>query len=80
MPGTYYYLFRADRGGKDDRFDAVTDAAAAEYTRELLLDEGAEEGDGGSLYRVDDGGRGEEEFVTEVRLGDDEIEDECYCY
>ena len=73
------YLIRFDRGG-DERFDAVTDAAAAEHTRELLLDEGAEGGDGGSLYRVDDGGRGEEEFVTEVRLGDDEIEDECYCY
>lgn len=65
------YMIRFDRGPVE-RFDAVTDAAARDYVRELLYDEGAEEGDGGSLYRVDAGGRGEEEFVAEVRLGDDE--------
>ncbi len=70
-----HYLIRFDRSGGDERFDAVTDKAAAEYVRELLLDEGAEEGDGGCLYLVDDGGRGEEEFVAEVRLGDDEGDD-----
>ena len=52
------------------------DDAARDYVRELLLDEGAEEGDGGCLYRCDEGGRGEEEFVDEVRLGDDEGDDE----
>ena len=64
------YLIRFDRG-QSERFDAVTDDAARDYVRELLLDEGAEDGDGGCLYRCDEGGRGEEEFVAEVRLGDD---------
>jgi hypothetical protein len=74
------YLIRFDRGGGDERFDAVTDDAARDYVRELLLDEGAEEGDGGCLYRCDEGGRGEEEFVAEVRLGDDaEPIDDPYC-
>ena len=68
------YLFRCDRGGRDDRFDAASDAAALDYVRELLADEGADEGDGGSLYRLDEGGRGEEEYVGEVHLGDDEPE------
>lgn len=72
MPGTYHYLFRADRGGQDDRFDAVSDAAACDYVRELLYDEGAEDGDGGCLYRLDDPDRGVETFIAEVRLGDDE--------
>jgi hypothetical protein len=66
------YLIRFDRGGNDERFEAVSNAAAADYVRELLYDEGAEEGDGGCLYLVDEGGRNEEEFVAEVRLGDDE--------
>lgn len=74
------YLVRFDRGD-DERFDAVTDAAARDYCRELLADEGADEGDGGSLYRLDDGGRGDEEFLGEVRLGDDDADDApvpCY--
>lgn len=65
------YLFRFDRG-PSERFVAFSDSAAAEYAREVLYGEGAEEGDGGSLYRCDEGGRGDEEFVREVRLGDDE--------
>ena len=74
------YLIRFDRGGGDERFDAVSDDAARDYVRELLLDEGAEEGDGGCLYRCDEGARGEEEFVAEVRLGDDaEPIDDPYC-
>jgi hypothetical protein len=73
------YLIRFDRGGPDERFDAVTDAAARDYARDLLLDLGAEEGDGGSLYRLDDGGRGDEEYIGEVHLGDDEPEPgECF--
>ena len=28
--------------------------------------------DGGGLYRIDEGGRGEEEYVGEVHVGDDE--------
>ena len=74
------YLIRFDRG-QSERFEAVNDAAARDYVRELLYDEGAEEGDGGSLYIVDEGGRGDEEFIAEVRLGDDAEDDEpagCY--
>lgn len=72
------YLFRPDRGPVE-RFDAVSDAAAREYVRDLLLDEGAEDGDGGGLYRIDEGGRGDEEYLGEARLGDDEgDDDECF--
>lgn len=75
------YLIRFDRGG-DERFDAVSDAAARDYARELLADEGADEGDGGGLYRLDAGGRGDEEYLGEVRLGDDDDADDapvpCY--
>ena len=66
------YLFSHDCTGPDFRFDAVSDVAALDYARELLADEGAEEGDGGGLYRIDEGGRGEEEYVGEVHVGDDE--------
>lgn len=35
------YLIRFDRG-QSERFEAVSDAAARDYVRELLYDEGAE--------------------------------------
>lgn len=69
------YTFRPDRGNVE-KFDAVHDDAARDYVRDLLFDEGAEDGDGGSLYRVDDGGRGDEEFLGEVRVGDADADDE----
>lgn len=73
------YLIRFDRGGSDERFDAVNDAAASDYVREMLLDAGAEEGDGGGLYRIDEGGRGDEEYLGDIHLGDDEPgDDECF--
>lgn len=74
------YLIRFDRGGHDERFEVVSNEAATDYVRELLYDEGAEEGEGGCLYLIDEGGRGDEEFVTEVRLGDDDeaIDDPYY--
>ena len=73
------YLFSHDCTGPDYRFDAVSDAAARDYARDLLHDDGAEDGDGGSLYRLDEGGRGDEEYVGEVHLGDDEPgDDECF--
>ena len=72
------YLVRFDRG-PSERFDAVNDDAARGYVREVLFDEGAEDGDGGGLYRVDDGARGDEEYLGDVRLGDDEPgDDECF--
>jgi hypothetical protein len=70
------YIVRFDRG-PSERFDAVNNAAACDYVREMLHDEGAEDGDGGSLYIVDEGGRGDEDFVADIRLGDDEP-DECF--
>lgn len=68
------YLIRFDRG-QTEIFDACNDAAARDYTRELLVDEGAEEGDGGSVYRTEGDA---EEFIGEVRLGDDDAEDDGY--
>ena len=65
------YLARFDRGPVE-RFECVNDAAARDYVKELLYDEGAEEGDGGAVYRVDEGGRVDEEYIGEVRLGDDD--------
>ena len=57
------YLIRFDRG-QTEIFDACNDAAARDYTRELLYDEGAEEGDGGNLYRDDE--NGDAEFIGRV--------------
>jgi hypothetical protein len=76
------YLARFDRG-PSTRFDAVTDSAAIDYARELLADEGADDGDAVSVYRTDDGGRGDEEFIGEVVAGDDDQADDerpapCY--
>jgi hypothetical protein len=65
------YLVRFD-SGPDETFDAVSDAAAADYVRELLSDGLADDDDTGSLYRVDEGGRGDEEYVCEVSLGEEE--------
>jgi hypothetical protein len=65
------YLVIFDRG-RPEMFEACNDAAARDYVRELLYDEGAEEGDGGNLYRE---AGGDEEFIGEVRLGDDAEDD-----
>lgn len=64
------YLARFDRG-PSTRFDAVTDAAAVDYVRELLADEGADDGESASVYRLDDDGNGTEEYIGEaVAVGD----------
>jgi len=65
------YLVIFERG-RPEMFEACNDAAARDYVRELLYDEGAEEGDGGNLYRE---AGGDEEFIGEVRLGDDAEDD-----
>jgi hypothetical protein len=67
------YLIRFDNG-PCERFQAIGDRAAREYVREILFDEGAEEGDGGALYRTDEGGRGDEDYIGDVRLGEGEDE------
>jgi hypothetical protein len=70
-PETRRYLVRFD-AGPDEQFDAADDAAAAGYVRELLSDRLADDDDTGSLYRLDEGGRGEEEYLCEVSLGEGE--------
>lgn len=67
------YLARFDRG-PSERFDAVSDAAARDYCVEILSDGWCDEDESVSLYRVDDGGRGDEEYLGEVSLGGDEPE------
>lgn len=70
------YIARFDRG-PSERFEAVNDAAARDYVRELLYDEGAEEGDGAYVYLVNEGERGEEEYIGEVAIGDDDNRDDA---
>ena len=65
------YLGRFDRG-PSTRFDAVTDAAAVDYVRELLADEGADDGESASVYRLDDDASGVEEYIGEATAGDDD--------
>jgi hypothetical protein len=66
------FIFRADSGA-DWEYEAETVAAAIEHARGLLLDDGAEDGEGGGLYQVEDTGRGiAEDYVDDVRIGDDE--------
>ena len=71
------YLARFDRG-HSERFDAVSDAAARDYCVELLSDGLCDDDESVSLYRIDEGGRGDEEFLGEVSLGGDEGDDECF--
>lgn len=59
------YIARFDNG-RDERFVANSDAVAMEYAMEILLDDGADEGEAVSVYFVNDGGRGDEEFIGEV--------------
>jgi hypothetical protein len=67
------YTMRFDRG-PSETFQAMSDKSARDYVIGMLHDEGAEEGDGGGLYRVNEGGRQDEEYLGEVRLGEDEEE------
>ena len=67
------YLIRLPDDRTSDPFDAHDDRAATDYAMEVLLDDGAEPGEEASVYRLDDGGRGEEELVGTVEVpGDDE--------
>jgi hypothetical protein len=71
------YLARFDRG-PSTRFDAVTDAAAVHYVRELLADEGAGDGESASVYRLDDDANGVEEYIGEATAGDgDQADDDA---
>lgn len=66
------YMIRMDDDRTSEPFDAIDDRAAAEYAMEVLLDDGAEPGEEASVYRLDDGGRGDEELVGTVEVPGDE--------
>jgi hypothetical protein len=59
------YLARFD-DGRTERFVANSDAVAMEYVREILADDGCDDGEAASVYLVNEGGRGDEEFIGEV--------------
>jgi len=59
------YLVRFD-DGRTERFVANNNAVAVEYVREILADDGCNDGEAASVYLVDEGGRGDEEFIGEV--------------
>lgn len=63
------YRVRFDEG-PSETFDAIDDAAAREEVRAIISDSLEEDAEG-SLYRLD-GGRGEEEYIGEVSLDDDD--------
>lgn len=63
------YLARFD-SGPSERFDAIDDAAAREEVRSIISDS-MEDDATAALYRVDEGGRGDEEYLGEVTLDDD---------
>lgn len=67
------YLIRLPDDRTSEPFDAAGDREALEYAMEVLLDDGGEPGEEASVYRLDDGGRGEEELVGTVEVpGDDD--------
>lgn len=66
------YLIRLPDDRASEPFDAVTDLAATDYAMEVLLDDGAEPGEEASVYRLDDGGRGDEELIGTVEVPADE--------
>jgi len=59
------YLARFD-DGRVETFVANNDDVAIEYVRELLVDDGRDDGEAASVYIVDDGGRGDEGFIGEA--------------
>ena len=63
------YIARFDRG-PSERFEAANDAAALEYVRELMHDEGAEDGDSAYVFLANEGGRDDEEHIGDVTLGE----------
>ena len=48
------------------------DRAATERAMELLLDDGGQPGDEAAVYRINDGGRGEQELIGTVEVPGDE--------
>ena len=66
------YLIRFADDRQSEPFEALGDREATDYAMECLLDDGAESGEEASVYRLDDGGRGEEEIVATIEVpGDD---------
>lgn len=66
------YLIRLPDDRTSEPFEAAGDCEATEYAMEVLLDDGAEPGEEASVYRLDDGGRGDEELIGTVEVPADE--------
>lgn len=66
------YLIRLPDDRTSEPFEAAGDREATDYAMEVLLDDGAEPGEAASVYRLDDGGRGDEELVGTVEMPGDE--------
>ena len=67
------YLIRLPDDRTSGPFEAAGDREATECAMECLLDDGAEPGEEASVYRLDEGGRGDEELVATVEVpGDDD--------
>jgi len=66
------YLIRLPDDRTSEPFEAAGDREATEYAMEVLLDDGAEPGGEASVYRLDDGGRGDEELIGTVEVPADE--------
>lgn len=66
------YLIRLSDDRASEPFDAACDREATDYAMECLLDDGAEPGEEASVYRLDEGGRGDEELVGTVEVPGEE--------
>lgn len=66
------YLIRLPDDRTGEPFDAAGDREATEYAMEVLLDDGGEPGEEASVYRLDDGGRGDEELIGTVEVPSDD--------
>jgi hypothetical protein len=59
------YLARFN-DGRTEMFVANNHDVAIEYVRELLVDDGCDDGETASVYLVDEGGRGDQEYVGDA--------------
>lgn len=66
------YMIRLPDDRTSEPFEAAGDREATEYAMGVLLDDGAEPGEEASVYRLDDGGRGDEELIGTVEVPGDE--------
>ena len=63
------YLIRFDCG-PDETIDAANDNDARDYAIDVLVYHDAAPGEEAAIYRIDEGGRGEEEHIETITAGD----------